>query len=192
MTPPAITCSKCHLPLPEGAINTGDFIECPFCSTPIQIDAFPALLRPVQTGMAGETILVEGEAGCFYHPAKRASVPCASCGRFLCALCDVELNGEHICPVCLESGQKKGKLSQLENKRTLYDSAALSLTILPLLMWPLTLFTAPAAVVLAIYAWNKPSSIVGRTRARIYLALFFGLLEMGGWGVLFTMGFWSR
>src|SRR6266436_3836534 len=186
-----VTCSKCHLPLPETAINTGDFIQCPFCSVPLQTDVFPAFFKPIQTGSAGETILVEGEASCFYHPSKRASIPCASCGRFLCALCDVELNGQHICPVCLESGQKKGKLTELENKRTLYDSAALSLTILPLLMWPLTLLTAPAAVVLAIYAWNKPSSIVGRTRARIYLAILFGLLEVGGWVVLFATGFWS-
>jgi len=188
----AIKCSKCNLPLPEGAINTGDFVECPFCSSPIQVDVLPALLIPMQTGSAGETILLEAEASCFYHPAKRATVPCESCGRFLCALCDVEFNGRHICPACLETGQKKGKLTELENKRTLYDSAALSLTILPLLIWPLTLLAAPAAVVLAIYAWNKPRSIVGRTRIRIYLALFFGLLEMGGWVVLFTAGFWSR
>lgn len=187
-----VNCSKCQMPLPASALNTGQFSECPFCSVPIQVEVFPALFNPSQTGSAGETILVEGEASCFYHPQKRAAVPCAACGRFLCSLCDVDLNGQHICPVCLESGQKKGKLTELQNKRTLYDSAALSLALLPLLMWPLTVLTAPAAVITAIYAWNKPSSIVARTRLRIYLAIFFGLAEIGGWAVLFTMGFWSR
>src|SRR5438874_13754528 len=89
---------------------------------------------------------MEGEAGCFYHPQKRAIIPCAACGRFLCALCDVELNDEHLCPVCLETGRKKGKLTQLETKRTLYDSSALILSVLPIIcLWPLSIVTAPAA-----------------------------------------------
>src|SRR5437773_7768163 len=156
MTATSITCSKCHLPLPEAGINTGDFIQCPFCSVAIQTEVFPALFKPVQTGRAGETILVEGEASCFYHPAKRAAVPCATCGRFLCALCDIELNGQHVCPVCLETGKQKGKLSELENKRTLHDNAALLLATVPAILWPLTLLTfvtAPAAIVLAVRAW---------------------------------------
>jgi len=155
----------------------------------IQVDVFPAFFRSIETGSAGERILIDGEASCFYHPQKRATLPCASCGRFLCALCDVDLNGQHICPVCLDAGQKKGKLAEIENKRTLYDSAALSLALLPLLMWVVTIITAPAAIVMAIYAWNKPSSIVGRTRIRIYLAIFFGLLQITGWVLLFTVGF---
>lgn len=184
-----VTCPKCHTILPEQVINTGAVDPCPACSIRIQVDVFPAFFKPVETGGAGETILVDGEASCFYHPKKRATVPCASCGRFLCALCDVDLKGEHICPTCLETGQKKGKLIDLENRRTLYDSAALSLALLPLLMWPVTLITAPAAIVTAIYAWNKPSSIIGRTRFRIYLAILFSLLEIAGWVVGLTLAF---
>jgi hypothetical protein len=191
-TATVVPCPKCHTFLPEQAINTGAVAPCPACSIPIQVEVFPAFFKPVDAGGAGETILVEGEASCFYHPKKRATVPCASCGRFLCALCDVELKGEHICPACLQTGQKKGKLIDLENKRTLYDSAALSLALLPLvLMWPLTLITAPAAIVTAIYAWNKPSSIIARTRLRIYLAIFFALLEIAGWGAGLVFAFKS-
>src|SRR5258706_3730163 len=152
MAAPAITCPKCQSPLPESAINRGFVDPCPACSVPIQVDVFPAFFRAIETGSAGERILIDGEASCFYHPQKRATLPCASCGRFLCALCDVDLNGQHICPVCLDAGQKKGKLTEIENKRTLYDSAALSLSLLPLLMWIVTIITAPAAVILAIYA----------------------------------------
>ena len=56
------------MPLPETGINAGDFIQCPFCSGPIQTEVFPAFFRPTQTGQAGETILVEGEASCFTIP----------------------------------------------------------------------------------------------------------------------------
>src|SRR5882672_11172949 len=100
-----VTCPRCHTILPEQVINTGTVDPCPACSIPIQVEVFPAFFKPVEPGSAGETILVEGEASCFYHPKKRASVPCGSCGRFLCALCDVELKGGHICPTCLETGQ---------------------------------------------------------------------------------------
>src|SRR5437763_8952566 len=144
------TCPRAGMPWPENAINLEVPEACFSCGAQVLVRLYPAAFKRLEPGKAGEAIVVEGEASCFYHPAKRASVPCATCGRFLCALCDIELNGQHVCPVCLESGKQKGKLSELENKRTLYDSAALSLTILPLLMWPITLLTAPAAVVLAI------------------------------------------
>ncbi len=128
--------------------------------------------------------MVDGEASCFYHPQKRASVPCAACGRFLCALCDVDLNGEHFCPACMDTGQKKGKLTQLENKRFLWDSAALGVALLPLLMWPITMLTAPAAIVIAIAGWKKPSSMIPRTRVRLYAALLIAGAQIVGWSFL--------
>jgi hypothetical protein len=175
--------------LPETAFNTGQLTDCPACSVLLQVEVFPALLRPIESGITGEAILVDGEASCFYHPQKRASTPCTSCGRFLCALCDVELNGRHMCPVCLDTGQKKGKLTELESKRTLFDSAALTLSLVPLIVWPFTFLTAPGTIVLAIYAWNKPSSVVPRTRVRIYLALFIALLQIAGWVVFLWVVF---
>jgi len=98
----------------------------------------------------------------------------------------VELNGEHLCPGCLESGRSKGKLTQLETKRTLYDGMALSAALLPLLAWPITLLTAPAAIFLAIYALRKPGSLLPRTRIRAYLAVLIGSAEFIGWMTYFV------
>ena len=92
--------------------------------------------------------------------------------------------GQHLCPVCLESGSKKGKLSSLENHRILYDSAALSLAIVPILFWPLTVFTGPMAVFMGIRYWNAPSSILPRTKIRLVLAIIIGLIQIVLWGVL--------
>jgi hypothetical protein len=182
----ALACTKCRMPLPDGVFNAGHRVTCPACGAGLEGAAFPALFRPVPATHAGETILAEGEASCFYHPRKRAALPCSACGRFLCQLCDVEIGDQHLCPACLEKEQQKGRLTQLETKRTLYDSAALSLSLLPLLAWPVTLVTAPLAVYLAIYSWGKPSSIVPRTRIRAYLAITFGGLQIAGWAVLFV------
>src|SRR5437867_472628 len=183
MTASSLLCTKCKAPLPETLINRPELTPCPSCAAPLQVEVFPALFRPVVTGRDGEAVLVEGESTCFYHPQKKASVPCDGCGRFLCALCDCELHGKHFCPGCLEMGRKKGKIKSLENTRTLYDSVALSLSLLPLLIFYFTLFTAPAALYVAIRYWNAPRSIVHRTRIRYIFAIILALLQIGGWSL---------
>ena len=116
-------------------------------------------------GEPGEAVLLEGEAGCFFHPQKKAVVHCDGCGRFLCGLCDCELHGKHYCPGCLEAGRKKGRIQNLENQRTLYGGVALSLALLPLIFRGLlTLVTAPIAIYIAIRYWNAPRSIVSSGR----------------------------
>jgi hypothetical protein len=92
---------------------------------------FRAFFQPVPRGRDGDPVLIEGEASCFYHPQKKAAVPCEACGRFLCALCDCELHGKHFCPACLETGKQKGKIQKLESQRTLYDNIALALAVYP-------------------------------------------------------------
>jgi hypothetical protein len=150
---------------------------------------FPAALRPPRPGSVGEAVVIDGEASCFYHPGKKAVVPCEACGRFLCAVCDVEMNGEHFCPACIESGKKKGRMQKLQNRRTLYDSIALAVALVPLIVWPLTLISAPIALWFSIRHWNAPRSIVPRTRWRMVVAALIALLQIGGWITGFYMVF---
>jgi hypothetical protein len=142
------------------------------------------LFRRHTPGRDGEAVVVENEASCFYHPQKKAVLPCEGCGRFLCALCDCELHGQHFCPACLETGKKKGKIKRLENERVLYDDLALALAVLPLLIFYFTLVTAPIALYIAIRYWNSPRSIVRRqTHWRFVIAIIFATLEIAGWGI---------
>src|SRR5438874_6597524 len=133
-----LLCPKCKTPLRENVVNRAELAPCLACATPLQVDIFPALFRPLQTGRSGEAVVVETESSCFYHPQKKAVVHCEGCGRFLCALCDCELHGQHYCPQCLETGKRKGKIKSLENERTRYDSIALGLAIAPLLIFYVT------------------------------------------------------
>jgi hypothetical protein len=182
-----IQCPKCQAWLLDGVFNRPDLSPCPACGVPLRVEVFPALFRRVNPGQSGETILVEGESSCFYHPQKKAVLPCQGCGRFLCALCDCELNGQHFCPACLETGKTKGKIKSLENQRTLYDGIALSLAIYPMLIFYFTLVTAPAALFVAIRYWNAPRSIVHRTKIRFVAAIVLALMQIAGWGLLFIM-----
>jgi len=183
MIAPALSCSQCKTPLPEDIIGQRELIPCPTCATRWQVEVFPALFRRVVPGRNGELLLSDGEASCFYHPNKKASMPCQNCGRFLCALCDCDLHGRHICPACLEAGKTRGKIKNLENQRILYDSIALSLALLPLLIFYFTVITAPMALYVAIRYWSAPLSLLRRTKVRFVLAILIAGLQIIGWGV---------
>jgi hypothetical protein len=103
------------------------------------------------------------------------------CGRFLCALCDLDLHGNHVCPQCLQTGQTKGSLINLEKRRIVYDQAALNLALLPVLLFfiaPIGAITAPISIVMAIVSFRKPNSLVSRHHYRAWLALLIAGLQV--------------
>jgi len=154
------------------------------------VEVFPALLSAPAIGRSGEALVSEGESSCFYHPEKRAAAACENCGRFLCALCDVDLNGQHLCPACLQTGKRKGKLKQLENRQTRHDSMALTLAIAPMLIMWLTIATAPATIYIVIRYWNARSSILKRSRWRMVVAFIIAVLQIAAW--IFFIYFFYR
>lgn len=187
MTTAVVKCPKCQRPLEPGLFNTGALQPCGNCGAAVQAEVFPALLRTIGPGVEGERVMLEGEASCFFHPVKKAVRPCDACGRFLCALCDCEFHGQHYCPSCLEAGRKKGKIKSLENRRFRYDVLALSIVLLSLLFFTISIITAPVAIYICIRYWNAPLSVIRRTRARFIIALVLAVLEVIGW--FFYIGF---
>ncbi len=186
----ALQCSQCGSPLLDGDLGTSELHECPGCGSPTRAFVFPAYYRtatPTKTAA-----IVEGESSCFFHPQKRAVVPCDECGRFLCALCRVEFGERNICPGCIDAGMRKGELPALEMTRRRYDSIALGVATLPaFLVWP-TLITGPLAIYLTIRHWGDPAGLLPRNRWRFVAALSFGLIQTGAWAALFLFLFVSR
>lgn len=179
-----LNCGNCGaglaLPLREPSGHTA----CPSCRAHTQVEAFPALLRPTRRGRAGEALIVDDESSCYYHPGKKAVVPCDGCGRFLCALCDVEFEGRHLCPACVEAGVNKGKLQAPGHGSVYYDAIALALAVFPLLLFWITPITAPIALFVAVRYWNTPMSIFPRSKWRFVAAIVLASLQLLGWGVL--------
>lgn len=186
MTPPLIHCPKCNAALISEVFNRDDFTACPSCATPLQIEVYPALFRPPPETRTGEALMLEGEASCFYHPQKKAVHPCEGCGRFLCALCDCEHLGQHLCPSCLESGRTKGRIKSLEHTRTRYDNIALGLTVWPIVPpilfvgFYLTPITAPLALFVALRHWKSPFGLTQTSRWRFVVAIILALLQLTG------------
>lgn len=179
-----LSCPKCRKSLPPESVHGNDTDLCPSCRSKVMVIPFPALLNspvPVRTGM---TVASDSDATCYYHTQKQAQTPCDACGRFICDLCAIEMRGETLCPSCLASGQKKNKMSHLETQRTLYDSLALMLSVLPwalLIFWVFTIITAPMALFLAIRHWNTPSSIIPRSKLRLVLTIIFSIIQILVW-----------
>jgi hypothetical protein len=179
----AISCGECSWIVPDEFWTHSGSVRCPTCKKDVQITLFPAIGR-AHTGALPELLAEETEASCFYHPESRAAVPCDECGRFLCRLCDLELDGRHLCPACFQAGISSRKLANLEQRRTMYDTVALALATFPvLLLWP-ALVGAPAALYVIVRRWRAPGSIVPRTRIRFYLAAVFALAEIAGIAVI--------
>jgi hypothetical protein len=184
---PLIACPKCRAWLLDDVFNRQEMAPCPSCGAQLQIEAFPALFRKIDPGQSAEPVMLEGESSCFFHPQKKAVVPCAGCGRFLCALCDCQLDGQHLCPTCLDTGMSKGKITALDKQRTRYDTIALGLALAPILIFYFTLITAPMALFVAIRYWKAPRSLVRRNSIRFILAIIVALCEIGGWTVFFIL-----
>ena len=178
-----VRCPSCYTPVLDSEVNRYRFSRCNGCDSLTQTELFPAFFRPANLAREGENVLVDGESTCFYHASKKAVIPCQGCGRFLCALCDCEINLEHFCPVCLEGGRVKGKIKNLQNERTRYDKVALSLAVLPILIFYFTIITAPLALFIALRYWKAPQSLVHSTRFRHILAIGLATIQILAWGI---------
>lgn len=184
-----VSCTKCRALLGAELFNLPDMTPCPSCAVPLQAAVFPALFRE-ETVVPAEPVAAEGEAGCFYHAEKKATVVCGACGRFLCALCDVDFNGQHLCPACLETGRHKGKIKNLQNSRLRHDKIALALAVFPVLIFYFTVFTAPVALAYAIRHWNSPSGLTPhRPKLNLSIAMTLASLQIIGWAFLFVFLF---
>jgi hypothetical protein len=157
--------------------------DCSLCGQRVEVRVFPSV-QAKNEGAQPEAILGAEEAGCYYHPRNRASVPCDGCGRFLCALCDLPLDGQHLCPHCVETGVRTKKLAAADTHRVHYDSMALALATWPMLLFYFSLFTAPIALYYVIRYWKQPQSLLPRTRIRFVLAALLALAQLVGWVVL--------
>lgn len=89
--------------------------KCRSCKAVNYIEAFPALLSKVKKGERPGQV-VSNESSCYTHQSNIAVSTCSHCGRYLCKLCDLELEGVHTCPECLEIQQNISKKDKIDFK----------------------------------------------------------------------------
>ena len=119
------------------------------------------------------------QATCFFHPEKAFQACCQRCGRFVCALCDLQLGAEHVCPTCFERGRGETGLgdgkAEWRHRDVLYDSIAVTIGWGWILLWPVIVAALPAAIVLHVKYRKAPRSyLIPRSGWRFWAA-YLGL-----------------
>jgi len=178
-----LTCLDCGVPLPEPSETVTGPRQCPHCSAYYELATFPALFRQHGAGIPAENVMAEGESSCLYHPAKKASVVCKECGAFLCTLCDIDFEGNHICPRCLTRREYETGPGLLLPETTRYESIAFHLAVWPLFFTFLCvpfvmLFTAPLVLYLVVRHWNVSRLPDGSPSAAMSAAAILAGLEL--------------
>ena len=206
-----IRCAACGYQIPASAFAIAREAPCPLCRRMVSASVLPAVAR---TGLTPPLLPEEppgpGEATCFYNPKRRATQSCSHCGVFISDAWAAKWGSDTVCLKCLDNLRSKHQDSRFLARRTLWDNVALGTAALPfllcvplLLLGPLglpfmvlcvmlSLVTAPTALGLSLYAWNKPRSLVPRGPWRVLSALLLSLAQCVGWGLLFFAGVSNR
>lgn len=164
----------------------GDVARCETCKREFEFREFPAF-RAERVVSKPRELAGEDDATCFFHAQNQAETVCAGCGRLLCAVCAVNFGGSTLCPSCIASG--KTSPAREEKEKWAHAGPALLLATAPLIVWPFTLLTAPAALVLTIVNWNKPSGVVRRFRWQRWVAGALSLAQVLAWAWFFAAMF---
>ncbi len=165
-----LDCANCRLNVDTALPRIEAPVDCRYCGKRVAAYIFPALLRPAPAAPAVGATIIGAESSCFYHANKRASVACDVCGRFLCELCDVEIDGAHRCARCIEGASNEKTTIRAGQRYIYYDSIALAFAIAGLLFYFLSFVLAPVTLYFVIRYWNSPRSVIPRGRWRFWLA----------------------
>ena len=196
VAPVVLTCPSCQQPLAgETPVDWAALTQCPQCRRAVEVTLLPGFGRELHPGRPGADRILESEPACYFHPAKKAEVPCELCGRFLCALCHLEVLGKSICPACLGEASRKPGASLIERERWRWDTVVWLLTIGPLLslfFWFLTPFTCLLALGLGAWKFKSPPSRIHRSQLRLIAGMVTAALFVVGIAALLVLAIRSK
>lgn len=169
----AVICPSCNGDVAPVEAKTG-WQTCPYCEKRLQIRVWDSVQQNTNAAAA-----LSDQARCFFHPDKAFQACCQRCGRFVCALCDLQLGAEHVCPACFErgrgdSGVEAGK-AEWRYRDVLYDSIAVTVGWGWILIWPVIVAAIPAVIFLHVKYRKAPRSYVIARSGWRFWAAYVGL-----------------
>ena len=167
-----VVCPGCSGDVTPVETPTG-WQRCPYCQQRLQIRLWPAVRQNTSAATA-----MPDQATCFFHPDKAFQACCQRCGRFVCALCDLHLGAEHVCPTCFERGRADSGLhggkAEWRHRDVLYDSIALALGWGWIIVWPVIVAALPMAIFLHVKYRKAPRSYLIPRRGWRFWAAYAG------------------
>jgi hypothetical protein len=165
----SVACPGCGGPVTPEEAPSG-WQTCSYCAKRLRIGVWPVAREKTNAVSA-----LPEQATCFFHPEKAFEACCQRCGRFLCALCDLQLGAEHVCPTCFERGRANTGRSDVKaewrHRDVLYDSIAVTAGWGWILFWPLGIVALPATIILHVKFRKAPRGyLVPRSGWRFWAA----------------------
>jgi len=166
IAPASVTCPHCSVDIAADS----EWQSCPYCQKWLQIRVWPVVRQNSNAVSA-----LSDQATCFFHPDKAFQACCQRCGRFVCALCDLQLGAEHVCPPCFERGRAdsgvEASKAEWRYRDVLYDSIALTVGWGWILFWPVIVAAIPTVIVLHVKYRKAPRSyLIPRSGWRFWAA----------------------
>jgi len=165
----SVICPSCSADIPADS----EWQSCPYCQKWLQVRIWP-IIRQNSTA----AVAFSDQATCFFHPEKAFQACCNRCGRFVCALCDLQLGSEHVCPTCFERGRgdSGAQAAEWRYRDVLYDSIASTVGWGWILFWPTIVVAIPTVIILHVKYRKAPRSyLIPRSGWRFWVA-YAGLL----------------
>jgi hypothetical protein len=170
----AVPCPSCGGDVVPLESDTG-WQSCPSCANRLQACFWPVVRLNTNAAAA-----LSDQATCFFHPEKAFQACCQRCGRFVCALCDLQLGAEHVCPTCFERGRAdsgpEAAKAEWRYRDVLYDSIAATVGWGWILFWPSIVAAIPAVIFLHVKYRNAPRSYLIPRAGWRFWAAYAGLL----------------
>ena len=179
-----VFCGATLLPLtPIVRGSTSEEGSCPRCYRSIKSTVFPALFGSVNQAppeIPSDAPLEPGEVACFYSPNRRATKECAQCGVFISDLWAAQWGARTYCLKCLEHLRNNSTDKDFRTSIILWDKIAMALALFPctIIFWVFGFLTAPASLIIALWNWNSPRSIVYSSRFTLICAIVIASIQV--------------
>jgi len=158
------------------------------CGDAHHIWIHPAITRRKEV-LSTDALIEEGQSACYFHPNNPATSICSISGRMICELCTTEWEGEKVSFEALQTTIKNGAQKGQHAGRIKWDDVALALAVSPLILWFITIVTAPLALGICLWFWRKgTTSPVRKSRWRYVVAGLLSAVQIGFWFWLLLLG----
>jgi len=115
-------CPNCRTTIELSQISSGT-VTCRYCGRHYEARIFHPVSRSANVEQLAHSG-PEAAGACANHPRNAAVTNCGRCGIFICALCQLEVEGATYCPMCFERLAQEGSIEGAKMRFRDYGSMA--------------------------------------------------------------------
>jgi hypothetical protein len=179
------TCPRCRKDFDHARIRSGRQI-CPQCNGSFEALRFdPPEVRAVV--QAVELSGPEGATACSSHRGNVAASNCGRCGVFMCELCQIDTDGQLLCPGCFDRLSAEGALPSARTTFRDYGRMGVTYVAAGIFLWFLAAPLGLGAIYAGVQEIRQRRRIGEGSLARAWVAIVLGLVEVAGSVALIVM-----